>query len=140
MTIVFPPDLLQPLRQGYRYQAGEARRFAAQDAGPERIALRISNTPDVVGMTLDLTADEAAAFWNFWRDDTRRGLYAFVIPDPEVDGWSWLYDDGTPVLCEDDEPALLSAHWVAMFGRAVPQSTPLGVRKRISFDLLVMTP
>lgn len=138
--IVIPPELVQPMRDGYRFAAGDARRFFEAEVGPPAVGLDVSNMPDTVSMVLDLSADESAVFWVWWRGPLKRGLNAFAMPDPLVDGWAWLDDDGTPVLCsQDDVPAQISATWLAMFGRgSTPTEIPAGLRRRIAIELMVM--
>ncbi len=137
-AIVIPAELVQPMREGFRRTAGDGRRWFDAEAGTTAVGLDVSTVPDAAAVVLDLSADQSARFWLWWRDDLGRGLNAFAMPDPLRDGWPWLDNDGTPVLCGDGTPALVSATWLCQFGQgARPTETVAGVRRRIAIEIMV---
>ncbi len=134
----WPGELPRPMRSGFQYAMGDPRKRTQPDEGPQRSGRRYSQTADPVNMTLDLSVDQLAVFEHFWKLVTRFGSKVFYMPAPVYDEVGLQDQDGTPLLDENGTPILLAAVWLCQFGDQTPAFAPIGVRWRISFQVMVM--
>ena len=132
-----PAELQKAMRQGYNFAYGDGRAFSDEDDG-FRVGPKLSQVPDRVSLTLDLSRAERARFDRFYELDTNKGKNPWLMPDPETDGWPELDSQGRPILLANGKPSLLTKTWLIMFGRAPVSRGIVGVRSRVAVELMVM--
>lgn len=138
MIARWPSELDPPMQEGWRRQAGDARRRSSTDSGPQRISRRFSRVARPVSIVLDLSRAQLSRFWRFYFEEAREGSQPFLMPDPTTAGWALLTDDGSALLTDEGLPLLLDETWVCLFGDQLPSETIYGVRFRVSFEIAVM--
>jgi len=138
MTALWPAELPRPMRQGYQHQLGEARLVTPIDAGPPRLRRRYSQMPAIVGMTLDLSVDQALRLERFFFEEVKGGSLPFLMRDPELDGLPLTDEEGTPLTDGEGNPLTIAAWWLCLFAEGLPARTVVGVRRRVSFQLAVL--
>lgn len=138
MTAVWPSTLPRPMRQGYQASPTEARMKRRTEAGFPGYRRRFSSVAETVAMTIEVDRNERGIFDNFYRDTTANGTLPFFMPDPTTHGWALYATGGQRLLTASGQPLVLAARWLCLFGDALPATTVIGLRFRISFDVLVM--
>lgn len=135
----WPAELPPPLRDGYGSVLPDARTATKPEAGPPRVRRRWSVAVATRQMTIDVTADQRARFWRFWLGDTVGGSLPFWVPDWTVDGAPMADASGSPLTTAAGAEIALAKRDLVMFGTSQPPSeAPVGVRWRITFQILVM--
>ncbi len=134
----WPDTLPRPMRDTYGLAAGENRRFGQNEAGPAQMRGGVSNAPETVTMTLDVSLNERERFWRFWREETMKGLKPFAMRDHARDNIPISTPQGGQLTTVSGSRLVMASWWIVRFGRAVPSHTPIGVRWRVRFDLEVL--
>lgn len=135
---VWPSDLPRPERSSYQLQPQDARRKRGFENGPPGYRRRFSAVAQMVTLSVILTANQRAAFDNFYADDCAQGASLFWLPDGTRDGWALLTHDGQPLLTHDGTPILLASRWLCAWGDAPPIETLQGIEFRKQFSVVVM--
>jgi len=133
---VYPPELPNPLRDGYQYALGDGRFRSPADTGLPNMRARFSTVPDRVDFATILDQFRYGIFWKFVVEDLKRAALPFIIANHIEDGRPLLDEDGIPVLDEDDVPVLVSSNKVAVFDQ-MPVIRPRGIDWHVSFTMLV---
>lgn len=130
-----PVALRHPMRQGYLQAYGDGRQIDEAERGSWIVGPKQSRTADEIELTLDLSRAELAIFERFFIDETRRGVFPFLMPDPITDGWGLLDEEFSSLLDEDDLPLIDTEIRMYSFGRRLPNRSIVGVRFRIAIGL-----
>ena len=134
----WPTELERPLRDGYQRQRGDNRRMTQAEQGPPRVRRGRSKSIQTVPMSFYLSYDQEARFQRFYVEETEEGALPFLIPNWGTDGSELLTPSGLSLTDHEDTPLLIAATWVAMFGESVPNTDPMGVEWRVSFNLVIL--
>lgn len=134
----WPKELPRPMREGYQSSPGEGRQKKRNDAGPPSYRRRTSSIPKFVSMTLDVSRNELARFERFYEEEVSDGSLPFLMPDPTTTGWPLLTTDGRNLTDHLGRPLLMEKSWLCLFGDTLPSQTVIGVRFRLSFQVVVM--
>lgn len=134
---VWPTELPRPTQQGYQATTAETRRRRLA-GGPLGFSRRFSSGPRIVNLTIECTRALKAIFDAFFEQTTKGGSLPFWMPDPTSDGTVLLDDQFAPVLDQADQPILMSARWLVLFGEELPIETNSGGRYVISFTVAVL--
>lgn len=138
-TPVWPIELPQRFRvDGYSEKLSDGRIISKTSAGPGKARRRFSAavTPVTGAMRLDYAGK--SRFERFWREDTRGGVLAFIMPDQTHDGMPLLTESGIPIVDQLGNPILTTATWLVMFAQEAPTLAPYGVQWLASFTLNVL--
>lgn len=139
MTIPqFPSSLRCMSRNNYSHQLGDDRRMTPADDGPARVRRQRSLSADTVQLLIDTNLAGRETFNRFYKETTKNGSVPFHMRDPVLDGVPIKLDTGEVLTDENDQPILISAWWLCMFGEQKPTFTIEGVRWKINFSVMIM--
>lgn len=138
MIPIWPPELPKPQRAAFQKQHQDPRIRKRAESGPPGYRRRYSSVGQLVSLGIKVTRDQLAVFENFHQNDTALGSLPFVMPDPITDGWPLLTPDGEALVGPDDEPLLIAAHWLCLFGEAMPAVSKPGLHFVVAFPVTVM--
>lgn len=134
----WPAALPKPLREGLSDTAGDGRKMTQPDAGTPRVRRGFSRAAKPVSMTLIVTRSERAVLETFCEETLKNYALAFVMADPQTDGWGICDEAGNPLTDEAGNPLTMVADWLCLFGNPLPTFTPAGVDFRVSFQIMVL--
>lgn len=132
---VWPTELPKPLRSGYQNRREETRQ-ARLAAGPVGYRRRFSSPAEVVLLAIEVTLNQRALFWTFYDISTAGGTLPFRLPDPISDNQPIVDDMDRAILDENDQPILLGAEWLCLFGQELPSETMEAGRYLVSFSVV----
>lgn len=139
-NLVWPIDLPQRLTySSYTRRAGDVRQWTPYEGSEfSRVRRKYSRGADVVPLSFPAQLSQVARFERFYDEEANKGISLFTMPDQERDGAQWLYDDGSPVMVDDETPALISARWLCRFGQEPYDIARVGGIYQVSFQVLVL--
>ena len=126
------------MRQGYALRRTDGRLMTKPERGPPRPKTMTSKQMKTAAMILDVDHDQWSRFNRFYEEETKSGSVHFAMPQPGNDGRNVLANDGSILTDQNNNPLLITATWLCMFGVNPPVDTVVGVRWRIAFDLVVL--
>jgi len=138
MIPVWPAELPKPQRSGFQKQLQDPRVRKRAETGTPGYKRRFSSVGELVSLSIKISREELAIFEKFHREETQFGALPFLMPDPVTDGWPLLAPDGNALLTPDDEPLLIAAHWLVLFGDNMPVTSKPGLQFVVTFPVTVM--
>ncbi len=78
----WPETLPNFLAAGYERAPGPSGERFQPDRGPAKQRLTTRAAPWQLSFQLKCTKAQRDAFWEFWRDDCKRGALSFTMTDP----------------------------------------------------------
>lgn len=140
MTVFYPPELPQFVTSD-RFQkgAGDGRLRTRMGSGQSKVR-RLTGMPvKPLSAQAHYSRGELGRFWTWWEDDLRGGSLPFFMRNQIIDGRALLDDDFEEVTDEDDNPILITAWWLCLFGEGQPTETALGAELyRVAFELEIL--
>ncbi|TSD89067.1 hypothetical protein FFK22_008780 [Mycobacterium sp. KBS0706] len=127
MTLwTWPAELPQrPLVDGYNETLPDLDLVSQPDIGPAMIRRETTAAPYLISLSFKVTDWQKERAKRFYRDDVKGRTTPWWLPEPGVDGYPLLAEDGvTQILDEDDQPILMSSLLLVRFA-AQPSFTPL---------------
>lgn len=134
----YPSELPKPLSDSYQVGRGDGRIVTRNDAGPANVRRRFSSVVNTVQFSTFLSRAQLSRFDRFYDEDTKGGSLPFLLPDPGLDGWALLTDEGLPLLTDEGLPLLVAETWLVMFGSKLPVVTNKALYWTVSFELSVL--
>ncbi|MET1410699.1 hypothetical protein ABVF61_00425 [Roseibium sp. HPY-6] len=138
MIPVWPAELPKPQRSSFQKQLQDPRIKKRAETGPPGYKRRFSSVSTLVSLSIKINREQLAVFETFHEVDTQMGALPFLMPDPITDGWPLLAPDGNALLAPDDEPILIAAHWLVLFGENMPAISKPGLQFVVTFPVSVM--
>lgn len=136
MNARWPSAMPLPLRDGFSQASLPTRIRRATDVGPPSYRSRFSRRMPATAMTFEVDRDGLEVFYRFYEDDTRGGSLPFWMPDPLTDEWPLTDETGSVLITPEGDTLLASAVDLVVFAEAEPQVAPIGVRFRITIQVV----
>lgn len=126
------------MRATFQMETGDGRLHTRNDAGPMRIRRKYSQVANTVAITIDVDRNQLARFDRFYNEEIGSGTLPFLMTDPMTAALPLLDADTIQLTTHDGKPLVCAATWVCLMGEQPPVRTPIGVRWRVSFQVMVM--
>lgn len=133
----WPEELGRALVDGYAQTRGESRKIARGDEGPPWVRRGRSKSTQSRPVSFFATRDQLARLDRFYVEECQEGALPFLAPDWSQDERGLMSAEGLELLTHDDEPLLITATLVCLFGQP-PNAAAWGGHWRVSFELVIL--